>query len=274
MARVSPGDSSRPSRRLYILVLLFLLAMVALPFWFWYDTWFGRHLSDSQIDQYLSDTQKPRHAQQALIQIGERMSRGDESARRWYPKVIELSSKPAPELRQTAAWIMGQDRHYEPFRPALRHLLADPEPLVRRNAALALAALRDPIARPELRAMLRPSTINSPAAGKLAYRLKPGDYVNPGTLVARVGEVEVRASLPGEVQNLLEKDGTEVREGEPLAEIAPDEQHAWEALRALFLVGNREDLEEVQHYARGVEGMSSKVQQQAVLTMQQIQARP
>ena len=67
--------------------------------------------------------------------------------------------------------------------------------MVRRNAALALSAFGDPAARPELLAMLRPSSI-CPAPGALQYRLKLGDYVNPGTKVARIGDVEVQAAVP------------------------------------------------------------------------------
>ena len=78
---------------------------------------------------------------------------------------------------------MGQDRNYAPFHEALLRLVHDPQPMVRRNAALGLAGFGDAAARPELIAMLRPFTIAAPAAGTVKYRLKLGDYVNPGTLV-------------------------------------------------------------------------------------------
>jgi hypothetical protein len=190
-------------------ILAFIL--VLLPFLFWYDTWFGRKLSDEKTEEYLNDGAKPRHAQHALVQIGERLARGDTSVRRWYPRILQLASSPTVELRQTAAWIMGQDTRYQPFHDALPGLLGDPVPLVRYNAALSLAAFRDPAARPELRAML--------------------------------------------------------------AEAPPREKQVWEALRALFLVGNTSDLDEVNRYARGVPGMSPSIQQQATLTAREISAR-
>ena len=62
---------------------------------------------------------------------------------------MEQASSPNLELRQTAAWLMGQDRNYAPFHEALLRLVHDPEPMVRRNAALGLAAFGDPAARPE-----------------------------------------------------------------------------------------------------------------------------
>jgi hypothetical protein len=145
------------------LITLFALLLVLLPFLFWYGTWFGRKLTDSDIDRYLAGRAHPRHAQHALVQIGERLSHGDPGASRWYPQVVEQSNSPLIELRQTAAWIMGQDHHYAPFHTALLNLLHDPQPMVRRNAALALSNFGDAAARPELLAMLRPYTLVSPA---------------------------------------------------------------------------------------------------------------
>src|ERR1041384_7793028 len=48
--------------------------IVLMPFLFWWNTWFGRHLSDQQVTVYLHDNKKPRHIQQALVQVGDRMS--------------------------------------------------------------------------------------------------------------------------------------------------------------------------------------------------------
>src|SRR5262249_15254344 len=151
--------------------------------------------------KYFADTSTLRHAQHALVQVGERISRHQDVSR-WYPQIMAQAASPSVELRQTAAWIMGQIPGYEPFHEALLRLIQDSEPMVRRNAALALAAFGDPAARTELVSMLRPSTVTAPADGVLKYRLKLGDYVNPGTLVARIGEVEVRAVVPGEVRAL------------------------------------------------------------------------
>ena len=219
-------------------IALFALALVLFPFLFWYYTWFGRKLSDSDLDAYFADRGKPRHIQHALVQLGERLSRGQNVAR-WYPQVIADSASPNLEIRQTAAWIMGQDHAYAPFHEALLKLLHDPEPMVRRNAALGLAGFGDPAARGELVAMLRPYEVRAPSAGAVRYRLKLGDYVNPGTLLARVGETEVRSPAPGEVRALEHKEGDAVAPGDPLAELSVDKNHVWEALRAFYMVGQR-----------------------------------
>jgi biotin carboxyl carrier protein len=264
--------SSRPGRRAYLLIALFALALVLLPFLFWYYTWFGRKLSDSDLDAYFADTGKPRHAQHALVQIGERISHG-QNVSRWYPQVLAQASSPGLEIRQTAAWIMGQDRSYQPFHEALLRLLHDPEPMVRRNAALSLAAFGDPAAREELVAMLRPYTVTAPVAGVIRYRLKLGDYVNPGTMIAHIGAAEVRSPVPGEVRALESRDGATVAAGAALADLSADKNHVWEALRALVLVGAKEDLEDVQRYTRPVPSMPEVVLRQAQLTVQAIESR-
>lgn len=264
--------SNRPGRKAYLLITLFALALVLFPFLFWYGTWFGRKLSDSDLDQYFHDKDKPRHAQHALVQLGERLTQHKDVSR-WYPNVLEQASSPNVELRQTAAWIMGQSKDYPPFHDALLRLLQDPLEMVRRNAALGLAVFGDGAARPELVAMLQPYTVTAPRQGTLKYRLKLGDYVNPGTLIAHVGDTEVRTPVPGEVRSLEQKDGAAVKPGDPLAYISADKNHVWEALRALYLVGQSTDLEAVERYAHPVPGFPDTVQRQAELTLQAIQAR-
>src|ERR1039457_3543564 len=161
----------RPGRRAHVFIALLALALVLFPFLFLYHTWFGRKLSDAQLNAYFADRAKPRHIQHALVQLGERVSRGQNAAR-WYPLVIAEAASPNLEIRQTAAWIMGQDRGYPPFHAGLLKLIHDPEAMVRRNAALGLAAFGDGAARGELVAMLRPFLVRAAVAGPLRYRLK------------------------------------------------------------------------------------------------------
>jgi len=61
--------------------------------------------------------------------------------------------------------------------------------------------------------------------------------------------------------------------GDKLVELSADKEHAWEALRALWTVGTREDVDEIQRYARGVASMPEKVQEQALLTVRAIESR-
>jgi biotin carboxyl carrier protein len=267
----APGRG-RPGPKAYFFIALFALLLVLFPFLFWYQTWFGRKLTADQISEYFADTEKPRHAQQALVQVGERISRHQDVAR-WYPDILRQASSSRLELRETAAWIMGQVRGYAPFHDALLRLLQDSQPMVQRNAALGLAGLGDAAAEPELLAMLRPYTVLAPVSGTVKYRLKLGEYVNPGTLVAHIGEAEVRAPVPGEVRSLERNGGAAVKAGDPLADLGADENHIWEALRGLYLVGQASDLEAVERYTYRSPGLSEKIRSQAVLTRQAIQAR-
>src|SRR5271170_1437458 len=117
--------------------------IVLMPFLFWWNTWFGRRLSDKQLAEYLQDDKKPRHIQHALVQIGERVARHDVSVTRWYPDVVRLASYPIEEVRNTDAWVMGQDVSSKEaasagFHEALLKMLTDPSIVVRGNAALSL----------------------------------------------------------------------------------------------------------------------------------------
>ncbi len=268
-------------RRWLYLILMVTLLFVLMPFLFWQATWFGRPLTDAQIGKNLADSEHPRKAQHALSQIADRMVSRDPSvrasARRWYPQVIALSASPVEELRLTAAWVMGQDNSVAEFHQALLPLLADPHPMVRRNAALALVRFGDAAGRLVILSMLEPYTVLAPQGGTLAQRLKAGDVLNPGTLLGRIEQgdkkIEIRSQVPGTLDRWLPADGANVSRGDALMLISPSSEMGWEALRALYLVGQTEDLPAIERYARGSEGMPNSVRQQAELTARAIHSR-
>jgi HEAT repeat protein len=259
-------------------LLIFLVLMVLVPFLFWRSTWFGRPLTDKETGQYLTDAAKPRKAQHALVQIAERIARGDQSVKRWYPQVVALARHEKTEIRATVAWVMGQDNQSEEFHQALVDLVGDADPVVRQNAALSLVRFGDARGRVVLRQMLLPFSVTAPAAGTLETRLQEEAVVNAGTLLGRIQtesreEIEVRAPLPGSLRRWTARSGQSVHVGEDIAVLAPDENQVWEALRALYLVGEAEDLELIEPFARGAPRMPEKVQQQAELTLQAIRQR-
>src|SRR5262249_14959528 len=133
-----------------------------MPFLFWWNTWFGRHLSDQQMTEYLHDTKKPRHIQHALVQLGDRMSHGDSAAKSWYSDIVRLASDPIEEVRNTDAWVMGQDTSGAGFHEALLAMLRDSSPMVRGNAALSLVRFGDATGRSEIAALLQPAHITAP----------------------------------------------------------------------------------------------------------------
>jgi hypothetical protein len=258
-----------------IVIMAFLF--VLMPFLFWNATWFGRPLTDDQIAKALADRAHPRQIQHALTQIETRIESRDASVRRWYPEVVTLASHPLDEIRVTDAWVMGQDNTSPDFHRALLNLLADPNPMVQRNAALSLVRFGDDSGHARIVAMLRHYTMPSPFAGTLDTRLKPRDVVNPGTLVAHIKSDnqrrEVRAAVPGTLDVWLAPNGAPLTPGQPILTLAPSESMVWEALRALYLVGRAEDLPDVDRYARGADGFSPQIAQQAQATSRAIRAR-
>ena len=187
---VGPTQPRRPTN-IWLIIVASLFIIV--PFLTWYFTWFGRSLSDEKIVEYLADEKKPRNIQHALTQIESRMEKNDPAVKKFYPRILELAKSPTGEVRKTVAWVMGQDNTSEDFHRALLELLKDPEPLVRRNAALQLVRFGDASGRPELRAMLQPFEAKSPIAGTIVSILPVGSELRAGALLARI-RVLVRLS--------------------------------------------------------------------------------
>jgi hypothetical protein len=249
-----------------------------ITFLFWYQTWFGRPLSDQDMTTNLTDTSVPHKTQHAMAQLADRMTRGDAQARQWYPQLIRISARPEPAFRIMAAWAMGQDNHAEEFLSPLHKLLADAEPMVRRNAALALVRFGDASGRGELRALLEPVSLTTPAAGKANYRFQEDDPVRNGIAVARIeatggDKVDIITPVSGRLRRRAVTDGLQVDAGDLVAVISPGEDQAWEALRALYLVGTTEELGVVERFAGGVEGYPERVRRQAAMTAEAIRNR-
>jgi hypothetical protein len=269
-----PVKRIRASGPILILAILFVVA----SFLTWYLTWFGRGLSDSEITKYLSDYNHPRHVQHALLQVQERIERGDKTASQWYPQIVALAGNPETEFRLTAAWVMGADNTSEDFHNALTRLLTDQQPIVRRNAALALVRFKDPSGRSELTAILNPFTINAPVDGALESSLLKGAPVSRGTLLARIREqnsevAALRSPLSGSIDSIMVATGSTVTTGQPVLTIKSDEESVWEALRALAVVGTEEDLKLIEGYASVSSTSSDRLRQQAALTASAIRSR-
>jgi len=268
-------------RRWLFAILALVLLFVLMPFLFWQATWFGRPLTDAQIAEYLAPSARPRDTQHALAQIEQRIESPDAavraSARQWYPAIIQIGAQGEPELRLTAAWVMGQDNTAPEFHAALVRLLADPDPMVRSNAALGLVRFDDAAGHDAIVAMLSPATVDSPAAGAITIRVKPGDTVNPGTMIARISigtqKIEVRSQIPGTADHWLVSGAAQVAAGQPLLVLDPDANNVWESLRALYLIGQPGDLPTIDTYARGVSGLPPTIQQQAAATAAAIRSR-
>jgi hypothetical protein len=261
-------------------ILFFLTAwlIVLMPFLFWWNTWFGRHLSDQQLQQYLRDDRHPRHIQHALVQIGERMSRNDPEVKHSYAELVRLASHPVEEIRNTDAWVLGQDTSGPGFHDALRNMLNDPSPTVRGNAALSLVRFGDSSGRPQLTALLQPAQITTPVSGRVVDIDGVGTSVHRGGLIARIAygheqELELRSLIPGRLRTISVQTGQSVAANSAIATVAPTTEQVWEALRALYLIGQPEDLPAITPYQRELPEIPDRIREQAMLTEKAIHER-
>jgi biotin carboxyl carrier protein len=277
LMRSSSHSERGVATRWVVLVVALTVLSVLIPFFIWHSTWFGAPLTDAQIQGYLTSTDHPQQTQHALSQIADRIIRGDKSVARWYPDVVRQATSPTPQVRETAAWVMGQDNTSPQFHETLLGMLDDSEPLVRMNAALALVRFRDSSGHAIIVKMLAGEPLLAPKEGKLKRLLDVGQGVATDTVVARIltgkNDIDVLAGAPGSLAQWTAADGATVATGQPIAVLAPSSQMAWEALRALYLIGTKDDLNVIAPYARGVPAMPSQVAEQARLTMKEIHAR-
>jgi hypothetical protein len=270
-----PKRSSSRTQKLLFFATGWLI--VLMPFLFWWNTWFGRTLSDRQLNEYLHDTKKPRHIQQALVQVGERITRHDATAQHWYPELVRLAADPVEEVRNTDAWVMGQDTSVAAFHEALLKMLNDPAPMVRGNAALSLVRFGDATGRPQIVALLQPATIAAPQTGRIIDSDRPGTAIHQGGLLAKLdyghGQTEeIRSPIPGRIRSVAQT-GATVNASTEIAVVDPANEQVWEALRALYLVGQPDDLPALRPYERDLPDVSNDVRQQAAETERAIRER-
>ncbi|HKW31657.1 MAG TPA: hypothetical protein VJN92_01545 [Candidatus Acidoferrum sp.] len=276
------------STRTRLLFYLTAWLIVLLPFLFWWNTWFGRQLPDKQVTEYLRDDRRPRHIQHALVQIGERIMRHDPAVAQWYPELVRLASHPVEEVRNTDAWVMGQDSTGARFHEALLKMLQDGSPMVRGNAALSLVRFKDDSGRQQIVALLQPAHILAPGAGRITDTARVGTAIRQGGIVAKLQPTssasansqdgdsvitEIRSPISGRIHSISTPTGATVAAGEEIAAIDPGDEQIWEALRALYLVGRAEDLPAIRPYERESRDIPDRVREQAVLADQAIRSR-
>src|SRR5271154_2290123 len=264
----------RMSTRNRLLFFATAWLIVLMPFLFWWSTWFGRHLSDKQLSEFLNDEKHPRHIQHALVQWGERLTLHDATAARWYPDLLRLSAHPVEEVRNTDAWVMGQDTSQPGFHEALLKMLNDASPMVRGNAALSLVRFGDATGRPQIVALLQPAHITSPQSGRIVDADRPGTAIHQGGLIAKMQSgheqmVEIRSPIPGRIRSVAGT-GANIAAGAEIAVVDPSNDQVWEALRALYLIGQPDDLPAIRPYERDLPDISNDVRHQAVETEQAI----
>ena len=273
----SKPPKPRMSTRNRLLFFLTGWLIVLMPFLFWWNTWFGRQLSTRQLTEYLQDAKHPRHIQHALVQIGERMTRHDPSVTQWYPQVVRLAAYPVEDVRNTDAWVMGQDTSGAGFHESLLKMLADPSLTVRGNAALSLVRFGDATGRPQILELLQPATVTAPQPGKVIDTSTVGTAIHQGGVVAKIQantqSIEIRSPISGRLRSLSAQTGQTVGAGAQIATIDPGTEQVWEALRALYLIGQPDDIAAVLPYERELPDIPDHIRQQAKETEKAIRER-
>jgi hypothetical protein len=191
----SPSAPSPPRKRIpNFVIILLVAASVALPVVFWRGTWFGTRLSDEQLSAYLADRAHPRKVQHALVEYTRRVERSDASLAEFDAALTGLVDHPREEVRSTLAWTLGWNTTGAGFQDALQTLLRDDQPLVRRNAALALSKYGDASARGVLRAMLVPYRVTTPHAGAVSDLPPKGRAIKAHTDLALIAGADGKSA--------------------------------------------------------------------------------
>jgi hypothetical protein len=143
-------------------IVIVPILLVVITFLFWYQTWFGRGLSDQEMAQVLADTSVPHKTQHALAQLSDRIARGDPTVKRWYPQLLALAQNRESQLRLEARGRWGRIIIPRNFTKRCASLIDDPVPLVRWNAALALVRFGDGAGSRSCGPCCNPSPFNAP----------------------------------------------------------------------------------------------------------------
>jgi pyruvate carboxylase len=156
-------------------------------------------------------------------------------------------------------------------------MLRDSSQIVRGNAALSLVRFGDAAGRAQIVALLQPASIIAPAAGRVVDLDKMGTFVRQGGLITKLqgGErtTEIRSPISGRIRSISVATGAIVAAGAEVATIDPSSEQVWEALRALYLVGQLGDLPAVRIYEHNMPEMPDRLREQALLTEKAIQTR-
>jgi len=127
--------------------------------------------------------------------------------------------------------------------------------------------------------MLNPYVIRADGSGTVEFIVKePATPVAANAPVARVKQddgntIEIRTPEAARVESLAIADGGKVESGREIMTLSPSTEQVWEALRALYLVGQPEDIPHVQRYARPLPSVPDKIQKQATFTIDAIRQR-
>ena len=149
--------------------------------------------------------------------------------------------------------------------------------MVRGNVALSLVRFGDSSGRPQIVALLQPAKVISEHTGKIIDASRVGTTIHQGGLIAKVQDgdqiFDVRSPFTGSLRSVAASVGQPVSAGQEFAVVDPGTEQVWEALRALYLIGQMEDLPAVLAYQRELPEIPDHIRQQAKETERAIRER-
>ena len=157
-------------------------------------------------------------------------------------------------------------------------MLQDPSPMVRGNAALSLVRFGDASGHQQIVSLLQPAHISAPTGGRIIDADRPGTAIHQSGLIAKLAPaalsqpLEIRSPIAGRIRSVAQT-GANMAAGAEIAVVDPGTDQVWEALRALYLIGQIDDLPAVRPYERDLPDISNDVRQQALETEKAIQNR-
>src|ERR1039458_10217992 len=103
--------------------------------------------------------------------------------------------------------------------------------------------------------LLQPVVITSAYAGRVTDTAGIGTAIHQGGLIAKLqssdGQVhELRSPITGRVRLVSTPTGASSSSAAAIATVDPGEEQVWEALRALYLIGQLDDLPAIRPYEK------------------------
>ena len=196
----------------------------------------------------------------------------------WYPQVVGLASYPVEEVRNTDAWVMGQDTSGAGFHEALLKMLDDPSLSVRGNAALSLVRFGDATGRPQILELLQPATVIAPQSGKVIDTSAVGTAIHQGRhrreIAARRSDNRNSLSDHQAVYGrCLHQTGQMVSAGDADRHHRSRNGTGLGSIACIYLIGRPEDIAAVLPYERELPDIPNDVRKQAIETEKAITER-
>ena len=124
---------------------------------------------------------------------------------------------------------------------------------------------------------MQPAKVIAPQAGQITDSSALGTPIHQGGIIAKIESegktVEVRSPISGRLRELSAQTGQTVSAGGAIASLDPGTEQVWEALRALYIVGQLDDVPAILPYERELPEIPDHVRQQAVATEKAIRGR-